>query len=123
MSVIGEKISEIMGKVTSTTVTEAGNSVNLEIEAGPFGLVSCTTTFGAPLDVASETGPISERGCCFLADGSFLPYTGVGTWRTSGHHKWEVKLINLAADGQRVFAVYELELATRSIKGTIYALD
>ena len=39
MSVIGERISAITGKVTSTTVTDAGNAVNLEINARPFGLV------------------------------------------------------------------------------------
>ena len=123
MRVIGEKIADYTGKVTTTTVTEAGVVPNVEADVGPFGTVLYTVTFGPAGDAAGETGPVTLRGHCFLADGGTLPFTGAGTWRKSGHHRWRVKTINLAADGQRVFVVEEWDLATRSTKGTVYALD
>ena len=52
-----------------------------------------------------------------------MSVSGGGTWRTIGVHKWELKVINLGSDGQRVLVVEELDLATRSTKGTAYALD
>ena len=122
-SVIGEKITDYTGKVTTTTVAEAGVVPNVEADVGPFGTVHYTETFGPAGDAAGETGPVTLRGQCFLADGGTLPFTGAGTWRKSGHHQWRVKNINLAADGQRVFVVEEWDLATRSTQGTVYALD
>ena len=103
MSVIGEKLGEISGKITSVTITEAGNAVNLEAEVGSVGTVLATLTFGP--------------------DGSSPSFTSGGTWRTSGHHKWEIKDISLDSEGQRMLVVDEFDLATRSHKGTIYSLD
>ena len=123
MSVIGEKVTDYAGKVTSTTITEAGAVVNVEAEVGPFGTVLYTATLGPAVDAAGEKGPFATRTQAFLPDGRTMSFSVAGTWRKSGHHKWELKGIGLAADGQRNFVVEELELATRSTKGTIYALD
>ena len=123
MGAIGEKITEFRAKVTSATMTEAGLVVNGEGEAGPFGTIVATMTLGPAVDAAGETGPMVLRGTGFSADGSTVPYVGSGVWRTSGHHKWEVKGINQTASGERVFFVQENDLATRSMTGTIYNLD
>ena len=123
MSVIGEELGEISGKITSVTITEAGNAVNLEAEVGSVGTMLATVMFGPPVDAAGETGPMTIRGQVFAPDGSSPSFTSGGTWRTSGHHKWENKHISLDSEGQRMLVVDEFDLATRSHKGTIYSLD
>ena len=123
MSVIGDKFGAYAGKVTSSTVTEAGPAVNVEADAGDLGTILYTTTFGAAVNAAGETGPCTVRGMIFGPDGTTVSVSGGGTWRTIGVHKWELKVINLGSDGQRVLVVEELDLATRSTKGTAYALD
>ena len=123
MSVIGKKLGEINGKITSVTITEAGNAVNLEAEVGSLGTVLGTVTFGPAVDAAGETGPITIHGQMLAPDGSSRSFTSGGTWRTSGHHKWEIKHIPLDSDGQRMFVVDEFDLATRTHKGTAYAMD
>ena len=56
MSVIGDKFGAYAGKVTSSTVTEAGPAVNVEADAGDLGTILYTTTFGAAVNAAGETG-------------------------------------------------------------------
>ena len=123
MGTIGKKIANYTGKVTSFTMSEAGGAVNVEADAGDFGTILYTTTFGPPVDAAGETGAVTVRGQGFLPDGSALPVTGGGTWRKIGTHKFELKVINQSADGQRYFVTEVGELATRSAKGAIYELD
>ena len=123
MSAIGAKISDYTGKVTSATVTEAGAVINAEGDAGSFGTYMYTVTFGPAVDTAGETGPLTGRVQGFRPDGSVVPQVVTGVWRKSGHHQWEVKAINMVADGNRFFFVEAWDLATRSLTGTIYALD
>ena len=123
MSAIGEKISDYTGKVTSVTLTEAGSIMNAEGEAGPFGTYLYTATFGPAGGPAGETGPLTGRVQDFRPDGSVVPQVVTGVWRKRGHRQWEVKAINMAADGKCLFFVEVWDLATRSISGTIYALD
>ena len=123
MSVIGEKQADITGKITSVTVTSEGNAVNLETDVGPLGTVMATVTFGPPVDSAAETGPITIHGQIFGPEGEVRGFVSAGTWRKSGHHKWEIKHIPLATDGQRMFVVDDFDLATRSTNGAVYALD
>lgn len=122
MSVIGEKVTEFAGKITSVTMTETGAVVNAEVDAGPFGMVMYTVTFGQAVDAAGKTGPHTILGQGFPPDGSTLTFAGGGTWRNSGHHR-ELKHITLLSDGQRSFAVDNLDFAARTAAGTIYALD
>ena len=37
MNVLGEKLTDFAGKITSVTATEAGLAVNVENKTGPFG--------------------------------------------------------------------------------------
>lgn len=124
MSVIGEKLLDYTGTVTSNTVSAAGGEANVEVgEAGPYGTVVATVAFQPAVDSAGETGPFTGRVQDFRPDGSVVPQVLTGVWHRSGTHQWEVKGINLAADGERFFFVEQWDLATRSMKGTIYNLD
>ena len=123
MSVILEKTGAFTGKVTSVTMTDAGPVVNVELEGDSYGTILVTTTFGPAVDNAGEVGPVTERAQAFLPDGSTVNYTNAGTWKKVGDHRWDVRMINLASNGERALTVEEWDLATRSTKGTIYALD
>ena len=123
MGPIGEKVADYTGKVTSATITAEGAVMNAEGDAGSFGTYMYTATFGPAVDAAGETGPLTGRVQDFRPDGSVVPQVVTGVWRKSGHHQWEVKAINMATDGNCFFFVEVWDLATRSITGTIYALD
>ena len=123
MSVIGEKLMDVSGRVTSITMTEAGTVVNIDWDAGPLGTPVSTETWGQAVDGAGETGPVTAQGMIFGSDGSSTPYMGSGVWYTSGQHHWDVKWILLTGDGTGLFVDLEYDLATRSVKGTGYALD
>ena len=123
MNVIGEKITDFTTQWTSVTVTEAGVAVNADVDSDALGMGVITSTFGAPVDADRETGPFTVRGTLFGADGTAQSVRGEGVWRRCGHHKWQVKNYVLTAAGQRLFVVEELDLATRSSKGTTYNLD
>ncbi len=123
MGQIGKKLAEGIGKVTSVTVSERGNAVNVENEVEEFGTVLYTTTFGPAIDEEGTTGPISIHGQIFLPDGSTVPWSGGGAWHVIGQHKWEIKVINSLGNGDRHLVVEEYDLATMSTKGTVYELD
>ena len=116
MGPIGEKVADYTGQVTSATITAEGSVMNAEA-------YMYTATFGPAVDAAGETGPLTGRVQDFRPDGSVVPQVVTGVWRKSGHHQREVKAINMATDGNCFFFVEVWDLATRSISGTIYALD
>ena len=122
MSVIGEKVTEFSGKISTVTMTETETTVNAEVDAGPFGMVLYTVIFRQAADAAGKTGPQTIRGQAFLPDGSTLTFAGGGAWRNSGHCR-ELKHTTLISDGQRSFAVENLDFTARTTAGTIYAMD
>ncbi len=122
MDIVGEKVTDFTTKWTSVTVTAEGIMVNEEADSGAMGTGLVTVTFRPPVDQSAETGPVEVQAVLFSPDGSSLSVTGAGTWRKSGHHKWEVRNDLLAEDGQRFFVVEEHDLKTRSTTGTTYAV-
>ena len=123
MSVLGEKLTDFAGKITSVTATEAGLVVNVENESGPFGNVLYTVTFGAAILPDEETGPHSIRGQAFSPDGGTVEFSGGGVWRSSGPNQRILKHITQLANGQRTFAVDNFDLVKNTASGTVYALD
>ncbi len=123
MGPIGEKVADYTGQVTSATITAEGAVMNAEGDAGSFGTYMYTATFGPAVDAAGETGSLTGRVQDFRPDGSMVPQVVTGVWRKRGHHQREVKAINMATDGNCFFFVEVWDLATRSLSGTIYALD
>ena len=122
MSVIGEKLTEFAGTMTSVAMTETETVVNNAVDAGPFGTVLYTLTFGERVDAAGETGPHTIRGQCFSPDGTTLTFVGGGTWRNRGNHR-ELKHVTVLSDGQRTFAVENLDFNAQTASGTIYGLE
>ncbi len=123
MGVLGEKLTDFAGTITAVTVTEAGVMVNAEVEAGPFGNVLYTVTLGPAIDAEGETGAHTIRGQAFSPDGGTATFSGGGVWRSSGTNQRILKHITLLADGQRTFAVDNLDFVRHRASGTVYALD
>ena len=123
MNVLGEKLTDFAGKITSVTATEAGLVVNVENETGPFGNVLYTVTLGPAIVSEEETGAHTIRGQAFSPDGATVEFSGGGVWRSSGPNQRILKHITQLADGQRTFAVDNFDLVKNTAFGTVYALD
>ena len=123
MNVLGEKLTDFAGKITSVTATEAGLVVNVENETGPFGNVLYTVTLGPAVIPEEETGAHTIRGQAFSPDGGTLEFSGGGVWRSSGPNQRILKHITQLANGQRTFAVDNFDLVKNTAYGTVYALD
>ncbi len=123
MNVLGEKLTDFAGKITSVTATEVGLVVNVENETGPFGNVLYTVTLGPAIAPEEETGAHTIRGQAFSPDGGTLEFSGGGVWRSSGPYQRILKHITQLANGQRTFAVDNFDLVKNTASGTVYALD
>ena len=123
MNVLGEKLTDFAGKITSVTATEAGLVVNVENETGSFGNVLYTVTLGPAVTPEEETGAHTIRGQAFSPDGGTLEFSGGGVWRSSGPNQRILKHITQLANGQRTFAVDNFDLVKNTASGTVYALD
>jgi hypothetical protein len=78
MYVLGGKLTDFAGKITSVTATEAGLVVNVENETGPFGNVLYTVTLGPAIVPEEETGAHTIRGQAFSPDGGTVEFSGGG---------------------------------------------
>ena len=123
MNVLGEKLTDFAGKITSVTATEAGLVVNVENETGPFGNVLYTVTLGPAIAPEEETGGTYDSRASILARGGTVEFSGGGVWRTSGPNQRILKHITQLANGQRTFAVDNFDLVKNTAFGTVYALD
>ena len=123
MYVLGEKLTDFAGKITSVTATEAGLVVNVENETGPFGNVLYTVTLGPAIVPEEETGAHTIRGQAFSPDGGTVEFSGGGVWRTSGPNQRILKHITQLANGKRLFVVDNFDLVLNTAFGTVYALD
>jgi len=116
----GKAVGEFSLKIVSTTL-ETGpagsilNKVNLEGTATGFGAVFQTATFiGGPKD-----GTCSVVGVAYLDNGDALSGVGQGTYESKGKHRWATTGSMELSDGRRIASTGEIDLASRSWKGTI----
>ncbi len=123
MNIIGEKVTDFAGKITSVTATEAGLVVNVENESGSFGNVLYTVTFGPSIVAEEETGAHTIRGVAFAPEGGTVEFSGAGVWYSSGPNKRVLKHITQLANGQRTFAVDNFDLVKNTAYGVVYSLD
>jgi hypothetical protein len=116
----GKAIGEFSLKIVNV-VLEAGpagsilNKVNLEGTATGFGAIFETATFiGGPKD-----GTFSEVGVAYLDTGEALSGIGRGTYESNGKHRWKTSSTMEISDGRRIAATGEIDLASRTWKGTL----
>jgi hypothetical protein len=116
----GKKIGEFSFKtITITNSPGPAGSVliqaNWEGTATGFGAVFTTATFvGGP-----KNGTFSECGTAYLDNGDGLSGIGQGTYESTGKHRWHTENFMQLSDGRRIAGEGEIDLASRSWKGTI----
>ncbi len=120
----GKAIGEFSFKVVAITNSPgpAGSvlsQVNWEGTATGFGAVFATATYvGGP-----KNGTFSECGTAYLENGDGLSGIGQGTYESSGKHQWRTESFMQISDGRRVRGEGEINLASRSWKGTLFEMS
>ncbi len=118
-----DPIGEFSFESTGTTFTASDDGfqslANFEGTATGYGTVAGTLAMRA--DAADATlGAARWVGQGFLEDGSTVAGVGDGSWRQSGHHKWAINMDVEISNGDRVRIEGEVDLASRSYKGTFF---
>ena len=117
----GKAIGEFSLKAITATYSPgpAGgvlNQVNWEGTATGFGEVFRTATF----TTGSKGGTFSWCAETFLDNGDVLTGIGSGTFESTGKHRWRTKGYVDISDGRRHASEGEIDLASRSWKGTMF---
>ena len=92
------------------------NQVNWEGTATGFGAVFGTATFVGGL----KDGTFSWYSQSFLENGDGLTAMGHGTYEGTGKNKWKTETHLEISDGRRTASEGEIDLASRSWKGTLF---
>ncbi len=112
---LGKEIGEWSAKITSSSFSDDGATVNLDGTATNFGTILGTLAFGG--EPGAKNGPLSYRGSAFLENGEELGAVGEGAFEALGKHKWRTRLVISVSDGQIFASDGVLDLATRSAAG------
>jgi len=116
----GKPIGEFSMKMVTVTL-EAGpaasilNQVNFEGTATGFGAIYETATFVG----GAKDGSFTLVGVAYLDNGDSIGATGRGTYESKGRHRWATASTVELSDGRRISGVGEIDLASRTWKGTI----
>ena len=86
------------------------------------------TVFGSlSFDVADGAtgGSVQWVGQAFPADSAFVNGAGTGTWKqVEGAHRWAISIPLIAvSNGDRIRCEGQVDLATRTFTGQMYAAD
>ena len=112
---LGKEIGEWSTKVTSSSFSDDGATVNIDGTATHFGTILGSLTFkGEP---GARGGALSYRGNAFLENGEEVGAVGEGAYEALGNHKWRTRLVITVSDGQIFASDGILDLATRSASG------
>jgi len=117
----GKQIGEFSLKFTSITLTPgpAGSNLlqaNCEGTATGFGTILGTATF-----VGAKSGTYSWCSQAYLDDGEVVTGAGPGAYESVGKHRWRTQGSVQISDGRTVPTEGEIDLATRSWTGKIFA--
>jgi hypothetical protein len=119
----GKAIGEFSLKAITVTYSPgpAGGvliQVNWEGTATGFGALFGTATYAG----SGKGGTYSWCAEAFLDDGDTLTGVGPGTFESVGKHRWRTKGYVDLSDGRRITDEGEMDLASRSWKGTIFEM-
>jgi hypothetical protein len=120
----GKQIGEFSFKFIAT-INSPGPAGSVLIQVtweGPatgFGTVFDTATYvGGP-----KSGAFSDCGVAYLDNGDGLTGIGQGTYESTGKHRWRTENFVQISDGRRVRGEGEMDLASRSWKGTLFEMS
>jgi hypothetical protein len=120
----GKPVGEFSFKMINQTNSPgpAGSvlvQVNFEGTGTGFGAVFDTSTFIG----GGRDGTFSSAGSAYLDNGEVLSGIGQGTYESKGKHRWTTASIVQLSDGRRIALAGEIDLASRTWKGTISDLS
>ena len=120
----GKKIGEFSFKfITSTNSPGPAGSVltqfSWEGTATGFGAVFTTTTSVG----GAKGGTFSECGTAYLDNGDSHSGIGQGTYESIAKHGWRTQSYMQLSDGRRIRGEGEMNLASRSWKGTLFEMS
>jgi hypothetical protein len=116
-----QPIGEFTLKSTSLTISAgpAGSTVikaNFEGSAGALGVVIGTGAF-----IGAKNGTYSWTAIAYLGNGEAMTGGGPGTFESIGNHHWKTQGVLHMSNGQTLTTEGEIDLATRSWNGKIFA--
>jgi hypothetical protein len=116
----GKPIGEFSLKMVTQTNTPgpAGSvlvQVNFEGTGTGFGAIFDTSTFIG----GGKDGTFSQCGSAYLDNGDVLSGVGQGTYESKAKHRWATASTIQLSDGRRLSSVGEIDLASRTWKGTL----
>ena len=117
----GKAIGEYSLKsITSTQSPGPAGSVLIQVNwegtGTGFGATFLTSTFVG----GGKGGTFSLHWASYLDNGDTLSGAGQGTYESVGKHKWRTANSAEVSDGRRIRAEGEIDLASRSWKGTLF---
>ncbi|MEE9279329.1 MAG: hypothetical protein V3V67_04070 [Myxococcota bacterium] len=112
---LGKEIGDFSCKITSSSFSDDGATIDCDGTATNFGTILGTLTLSGP--PGARIGAASWRGNAFLENGEVLGAVGEGAYEALGNHKWRTRLVITISDGQILASDGELDLAIRSLKG------
>lgn len=72
---------------------------------------------------APIVGLYSSQGAAFRPDDKVVSFSGRGSWKAIGKHRWSLKGISANGEGKRTYISSVLSLDGMSISGSIFNLD
>ena len=108
--------------ITLTTLPGGARQFQLNMEgkvSGAWEATALMTMTATTNDMQNGTYEATVAG--YLADGGVVTGEGSGTTQSLGGHKWRVCGQGLTSDGQVLSTDGEMDLASRTYKGKVFA--
>lgn len=122
---VGKKLFDFTVPITSVTYHADRTVINLQTSSpvADLGTVGATITLYSPVTATVIAGLYSSEGAAFRPDDKVITFSGRGSWKAIGKHRWQLNGISLNAEGARSYFSSVLSLDGMSVSGSAYSLD
>lgn len=122
---VGNKLFDFTVPITSVTYHADRTEINLQTSSpvADLGTVGATITLYSPVNATVIAGLYSSEGAAFRPDDKVVTFSGRGSWKAIGNHRWKLNGISLNAEGTRSYFSSVLSLDGMSVSGSAYSLD
>ena len=122
---IGAKVMDFTVPITSVTYHPTKTVINLQSDGalGEMGVVGATVTLEVPVSQNPVAGLYTSQGAAFRPDDKVITFSGRGTWKAIGKHRWRLNGTSVNAEGTRTYLSSVLSLDGMSISGTVFSMD
>ena len=122
---IGAKTMDFTVAISSVTYHPDKTVINVQSDGalGEMGVVAGSVTLEAPVSQTVVAGLYTSQGAAFRPDDKVVTFSGRGTWKAIGKHRWRLNGTSVNAEGMRSYISSVLSLDGMSISGSVYSLD